>query len=241
MCLGKPELKGTNTTWGGGITDFADEFQVFVAGKGVILQAVICFLVPQAPLHMKLCQRLRATRLRDNRRMIKSQNVHLLFNALNLFKCSYWCTDTSAKYWYFGKFPLLTGIGRHWLLTQFLILKLVLVQNFTNAVFLNITPLLFVKAKYFICMYNWRIKIKNFTHCRMASCWADCPSACTCSLRRDVEQLASLASAWPPPTCPAGCNSQPAEGKTKACENHFHNPRQAGRRMYRLLERTTSQ
>lgn len=91
MCLGKPELKAQKQPEGGkSITDFADEFQVFVAGKGVILQAVICFLVPQAPLDVKLCQRLCATRLRDNHGMIKSQNIHLLLNALlYLCKCNY--------------------------------------------------------------------------------------------------------------------------------------------------------
>lgn len=59
-------------------------------------------------------------------------------------------------------------------------------------------------------------------HCRTASCWADCPSACTCSSLRDVEPPASSASVWPLPTCPAGCNSQPAEAKTEAQERGFH-------------------
>lgn len=143
---------------------------------------MICFLMPQAPLHMKLCQRLCATRLQDNHGIIKSQNWLLIELKLAI--------------------------------EQFLILKMV--QNFTNTVFLNVTPLLFLKTKYFIWMYNWHTKIENFIHCRMASCWAACPSACTCSLLRDVEQLASLASAWPPPTCPAGCNSQPAKDKNQS-------------------------
>lgn len=83
----------------------------------------------------------------------------------------------------------------------------------------------------FISSKNGQIKVENI-HCRMASCWADCPSACTCSSLQDEEPPASSASVWPLPTCPAGCNSQPAEAKTEAQDKRFHIITQAGYRIY---------
>lgn len=84
---------------------------------------------------------------------------------------------------------------------------------------------------------KWKLEV---VHCRTASCWADCPSACTCSSLQDGEPPASSASAGPPLTFPAGCNSQPAEAKTEAQDWRFHPTRQAGRKM-KVLELTTSQ
>ncbi|TNN69320.1 hypothetical protein EYF80_020471 [Liparis tanakae] len=46
-----------------GGSDLADDVQVFVAGKRVVLQAAVHLAVPVSPLHVKLCQRLGATRL----------------------------------------------------------------------------------------------------------------------------------------------------------------------------------
>lgn len=44
--------------------DLADDLQVLVAGEWVVLQAALHLLVPVSPLHVKLCQRLSATRLK---------------------------------------------------------------------------------------------------------------------------------------------------------------------------------
>lgn len=44
--------------------DLADDLQVLVAGERVVLQAALHLLVPVSPLHVKLCQRLSATRLK---------------------------------------------------------------------------------------------------------------------------------------------------------------------------------
>lgn len=60
------------TIWGvvymeeddGDWADLADDLQVPVAGERVVLQAALHLLVPVPPLHVKLCQRLRATRLK---------------------------------------------------------------------------------------------------------------------------------------------------------------------------------
>lgn len=45
--------------------DLADELQVFVAGKWIVLQAAVHLLMPLSPLHIKFCQCLCATRLMD--------------------------------------------------------------------------------------------------------------------------------------------------------------------------------
>lgn len=51
--------------------DLADELQVSVAGEWVVLQAAVHLLMPVSPLHVKLCQRLCATRLMDYHKKVQ--------------------------------------------------------------------------------------------------------------------------------------------------------------------------
>lgn len=77
-CLESRSLSGPETKT---VTDLADDFQVFVAGKGAILEAVIHLLVPEAPLHMKICQCLCATRLKRQQNIRMSKPPFVLQSA----------------------------------------------------------------------------------------------------------------------------------------------------------------
>lgn len=58
-----------------------------------------------------------------------------------------------------------------------------------------------------------------FLHCRRASCWEECPSACTCSCKQAAGWSASPASVWLLPTCPVAHNSPPAQTRHRTREN----------------------
>lgn len=53
-------------------------------------------------------------------------------------------------------------------------------------------------------------------HCRRASCWADCPSACTSSWQLVVGWPVSPASVWLYPSCPAARSRSPAQATNRA-------------------------
>lgn len=54
-----------------------------------------------------------------------------------------------------------------------------------------------------------------FLRCKRASCWADCPSACTCSWQQAAGWPFSPASVWLCPSCPAERSQSPARATSK--------------------------
>lgn len=59
------KVDGKLASEGKKITDLTDELQMFIAGKRVVQQAAVHLFMPVSPFYIKLCQCLRATRLKD--------------------------------------------------------------------------------------------------------------------------------------------------------------------------------
>ena len=122
--------------WGPRLTDLADDLQMFIAGKWVVLQAVVHFLMPVSPLHIKLCQRLCATRLKDFHRKFRDDIHHcLVYELVWIMQMSrLWCRNINSRsVWYkwreggvqaetgvSTKFNVVLSVAPHFVYTHFL-------------------------------------------------------------------------------------------------------------------------